>query len=71
MISLTQVGLHKWKLKFRYFTHYFSLAASFTDNDVVNFIQCGDEVYASSETTILNRIDPKTLETLERVIAEV
>lgn len=49
----------------RYFSYFFP--SHFTDNDLVNFVQCGDQVYASSETSILNRIDPETLETLEQV----
>lgn len=39
-----------------------------TDNDLVNFVQCGDEIYATSETAILTKVDPKTLDTLERVL---
>lgn len=49
----------------RYFSYFFP--HEITDNDSVNFLQSGDEVYASTETAILHKVDPKTLETQDRV----
>ncbi|XP_022246246.1 beta,beta-carotene 9',10'-oxygenase-like isoform X2 [Limulus polyphemus] len=39
----------------------------FTDNDLVNVVPYGDEIYAHTETPFIHRIDPNTLETLDRV----
>ncbi|XP_077165730.1 beta,beta-carotene 15,15'-dioxygenase isoform X2 [Paroedura picta] len=39
----------------------------FTDNCMINIIRNGDGYYASTEVNFLRRIDPQTLETLEKV----
>ncbi len=38
-----------------------------TDNCVVNFFPLGESFYACTETKYLRKVDPKTLETLEKV----
>jgi hypothetical protein len=37
------------------------------DNTNVNFYPLKDELYASTETNFIRKVDPETLETLERV----
>ncbi|KAG8172711.1 hypothetical protein JTE90_028669 [Oedothorax gibbosus] len=54
------------KTIFQRFTSLFSLD-EMTDNDLVNIIMFGDEAYASSETNCIWKIDPETLESLEKV----
>ncbi|XP_072938575.1 carotenoid isomerooxygenase-like [Epargyreus clarus] len=44
----------------------FSIADGLTDNTVVSVVPFGDEVYTLTEVPIIHRIDPVTLETLER-----
>ncbi|XP_069463202.1 beta,beta-carotene 15,15'-dioxygenase isoform X2 [Ambystoma mexicanum] len=39
----------------------------FTDNCLINIIKCGEDFYATTETNYIRKIDPKTLETLEKV----
>ncbi|KAG7259623.1 hypothetical protein CRUP_024553, partial [Coryphaenoides rupestris] len=39
----------------------------FTDNGASNFIRYGNEIFATSETNYIRKIDPVTLETLEKV----
>nr|XP_056718813.1 beta,beta-carotene 15,15'-dioxygenase [Euleptes europaea] len=39
----------------------------FTDNCLINIIRNGDDYYASSEVNFIRKIDPRTLETLEKV----
>ncbi|XP_039899994.1 beta,beta-carotene 15,15'-dioxygenase [Simochromis diagramma] len=39
----------------------------FTDNGTSNFIKYGNDYYATSETNYISKIDPVTLETLEKV----
>ncbi|XP_030612869.1 beta,beta-carotene 15,15'-dioxygenase [Archocentrus centrarchus] len=39
----------------------------FTDNGASNFIKYGNDYYATSETNYINKIDPVTLETQEKV----
>ncbi|XP_015788624.1 beta,beta-carotene 9',10'-oxygenase [Tetranychus urticae] len=41
---------------------YFSFK-QFTDNDSVSIYPVGDELYASTESTFLHKIDPKTIDT--------
>lgn len=43
---------------------YFSM--DFTDNALVNVMPVGDEVYAMTETPHMTRVDPASLETLEK-----
>ncbi|KAG8184808.1 hypothetical protein JTE90_001505 [Oedothorax gibbosus] len=54
------------KTIFQRFTSLFSLD-EMTDNDLVNVIMFGDEAYACSETNCIWKIDPETLESLEKV----
>ncbi|KAG8184810.1 hypothetical protein JTE90_001507 [Oedothorax gibbosus] len=54
------------KTIFQRFISLFSLD-ELTDNDLVNVIMFGDEAYASSETNCIWKIDPETLESLEKV----
>uniref|UniRef100_A0A914EDL0 Uncharacterized protein n=1 Tax=Acrobeloides nanus TaxID=290746 RepID=A0A914EDL0_9BILA len=49
----------------RYFNYLFS--NELTDNAVVNFMQCGDQVFATTELPVMTKIDLKTLETCEKV----
>uniref|UniRef100_A0A3Q3NIU8 Beta-carotene oxygenase 1 n=1 Tax=Mastacembelus armatus TaxID=205130 RepID=A0A3Q3NIU8_9TELE len=39
----------------------------FTDNGAGNFIKYGNDYYATSETNYIRKIDPETLETLDKV----
>lgn len=39
----------------------------FTDNCLINIIRCGEDFYATTETNYIRKIDPHTLETLEKV----
>ncbi|XP_033964910.1 beta,beta-carotene 15,15'-dioxygenase-like [Pseudochaenichthys georgianus] len=41
----------------------------FTDNGASNFIKYGNDFYATSETNYIRKIDPVTLETLDKVTA--
>uniref|UniRef100_A0A915IDB8 Uncharacterized protein n=1 Tax=Romanomermis culicivorax TaxID=13658 RepID=A0A915IDB8_ROMCU len=43
------------------------LPPKLTDNDVVNFVQFGDQVWAATETTLMHQIDPATLDTTKKV----
>ncbi|XP_076367898.1 carotenoid-cleaving dioxygenase, mitochondrial-like isoform X2 [Tachypleus tridentatus] len=38
-----------------------------TDNDLVNIVPYGDEIYVHTETPFIHRIDPNTLKILDRV----
>ncbi|XP_014673172.1 PREDICTED: beta,beta-carotene 15,15'-monooxygenase-like [Priapulus caudatus] len=51
------------------FCRYFSylIPFNFTDNDAINFLHCGDELYCTSETGIIHRVDPVNLNTYERI----
>ncbi|XP_061407032.1 carotenoid-cleaving dioxygenase, mitochondrial-like [Lethenteron reissneri] len=49
----------------RFFT-YFSPPAP-TDNDVVNYVEYKKDVYVSSETMHMRKVDPRTLDTKEKV----
>ena len=42
----------------------------FTDNDNVQYIPIGDEIYVATETGHIRRMDPVTLDTYERVELE-
>ncbi|XP_067396245.1 beta,beta-carotene 15,15'-dioxygenase isoform X2 [Emydura macquarii macquarii] len=39
----------------------------FTDNCLINIMKTGEDYYATSETNFIRKIDPHTLETLEKV----
>ncbi|GCC28427.1 hypothetical protein chiPu_0006857 [Chiloscyllium punctatum] len=47
-----------------YLTH---AIPDFTDNCLINIIKYGEDFFASSEVNYIRRIDPRTLETLEKV----
>uniref|UniRef100_A0A8C5N3V2 Beta-carotene oxygenase 1 n=1 Tax=Leptobrachium leishanense TaxID=445787 RepID=A0A8C5N3V2_9ANUR len=49
------------------FTYLSHVVPEFTDNCLINIINYGDDYYASSETNFIRKIDPLTLETLEKV----
>ncbi|KAL3208437.1 hypothetical protein MRX96_039130 [Rhipicephalus microplus] len=49
---------------FERLTSYFSMDS--TDNALVNVMPVGDEVYAMTETPYMTRVDPASLETLEK-----
>uniref|UniRef100_A0A0K0F3R1 Carotenoid isomerooxygenase (inferred by orthology to a D. melanogaster protein) n=1 Tax=Strongyloides venezuelensis TaxID=75913 RepID=A0A0K0F3R1_STRVS len=51
---------------FQRFFNFFSIEKS-TDNCLVNFLKCGDKVFATTETPYLREIDVNTLETGEKV----
>ncbi|CAK1549422.1 unnamed protein product [Leptosia nina] len=48
------------------FTSLFNPADNLTDNAVISIYPFGDEVYALTEVPLIFRIDPVTLETMER-----
>jgi carotenoid cleavage dioxygenase-like enzyme len=52
---------------FERFKTYFTLGDVFTDNDVVGFYELGDQVYATTDSPLIRRIDTDTLETFEKV----
>ncbi|GIY52954.1 beta,beta-carotene 9',10'-oxygenase [Caerostris extrusa] len=56
------------KTIFQRFASLFSLD-DLTDNDLVNIILYADEAYACSESNCIWRIDPDTLESLQKTIA--
>ncbi|XP_036893801.1 beta,beta-carotene 15,15'-dioxygenase isoform X2 [Sturnira hondurensis] len=49
---------------FSYLSH---TIPDFTDNCLINIIKCGQDFYATTETNYIRKIDPQTLETLEKV----
>ncbi|CAH2324534.1 beta,beta-carotene 15,15 -monooxygenase [Pelobates cultripes] len=49
------------------FTYLSHVVPEFTDNCLINIINYGNDYYASSETNFIRKIDPSTLETLEKV----
>ncbi|XP_060569819.1 carotenoid-cleaving dioxygenase, mitochondrial-like [Ruditapes philippinarum] len=51
---------------FQRFLSYFTVDEK-NDNTNVNFYPLKDELYASTETNFIRKVDPETLETLERV----
>lgn len=54
-------------LHFRAITFLNHTVPDFTDNGASNFIKYGNDYYAASETNYINKIDPETLETQEKV----
>uniref|UniRef100_A0A3Q4GSZ2 Beta-carotene oxygenase 1 n=1 Tax=Neolamprologus brichardi TaxID=32507 RepID=A0A3Q4GSZ2_NEOBR len=54
-------------LLFRAITFLNHTMPDFTDNGASNFIKYGNDYYATSETNYISKIDPVTLETLEKV----
>uniref|UniRef100_A0A4W3IN57 Beta-carotene oxygenase 1 n=1 Tax=Callorhinchus milii TaxID=7868 RepID=A0A4W3IN57_CALMI len=49
---------------FSYLSH---TIPDFTDNCLINIIRCGEDLYASTETNYIRKIDLETLETNEKV----
>ncbi|KAM6177464.1 beta,beta-carotene 15,15'-dioxygenase [Erethizon dorsatum] len=49
---------------FSYLSH---TIPDFTDNCLINIMRCGEDFYATTETNYMRRINPWTLETLEKV----
>ncbi|XP_062031824.1 beta,beta-carotene 15,15'-dioxygenase isoform X2 [Lepus europaeus] len=49
---------------FSYLSH---TIPDFTDNCLINIMKCGEDFYATSETNYIRKINPETLETLEKV----
>ncbi|XP_011521411.1 beta,beta-carotene 15,15'-dioxygenase isoform X1 [Homo sapiens] len=49
---------------FSYLSH---TIPDFTDNCLINIMKCGEDFYATSETNYIRKINPQTLETLEKV----
>lgn len=52
---------------FRAFSYLTHVIPDFTDNCLINIVKYGENYYASSEVNYIRRIDPRTLETLEKV----
>uniref|UniRef100_A0A3Q4GSY5 Beta-carotene oxygenase 1 n=1 Tax=Neolamprologus brichardi TaxID=32507 RepID=A0A3Q4GSY5_NEOBR len=55
-------------LLFRAITFLNHTMPDFTDNGASNFIKYGNDYYATSETNYISKIDPVTLETLEKYL---
>uniref|UniRef100_G1RI45 Beta-carotene oxygenase 1 n=1 Tax=Nomascus leucogenys TaxID=61853 RepID=G1RI45_NOMLE len=49
---------------FSYLSH---TIPDFTDNCLINIMKCGEDFYATSETNYIRKINPQTLDTLEKV----
>ncbi|XP_011354981.1 beta,beta-carotene 15,15'-dioxygenase [Pteropus vampyrus] len=49
---------------FSYLSH---TIPEFTDNCLINIMKCGEDFYATTETNYFRKINPQTLETLEKV----
>ncbi|XP_074144323.1 beta,beta-carotene 15,15'-dioxygenase isoform X2 [Sminthopsis crassicaudata] len=49
---------------FSYLSH---TIPDFTDNCLINIMKCGEDFYATTETNYIRKINPETLETLEKV----
>ncbi|XP_006004911.1 beta,beta-carotene 15,15'-dioxygenase [Latimeria chalumnae] len=49
---------------FSYLSH---TIPEFTDNCLINIMKCGEDYYAVTETNFIRKIDPKSLDTLEKV----
>ncbi|XP_044126150.1 beta,beta-carotene 15,15'-dioxygenase isoform X1 [Bufo gargarizans] len=49
------------------FTYLSHVVPEFTDNCLINIIRFGNDYYASSETNFIRKIDPQSLDTLEKV----
>lgn len=51
----------------RAFSYLSHTIPDFTDNCLINIMKCGEDFYATTETNYIRRINPLTLETLEKV----
>uniref|UniRef100_G1PR13 Beta-carotene oxygenase 1 n=1 Tax=Myotis lucifugus TaxID=59463 RepID=G1PR13_MYOLU len=49
------------------FTYLSHTIPDFTDNCLINFMKCGEDFYVTTETNYIRKINPHTLETLEKV----
>ncbi|TKR71949.1 hypothetical protein L596_019477 [Steinernema carpocapsae] len=51
------------------FQRFFSFfeEKKFTDNGLVNFVQCGDRIFATTETPFMTEVDLETVDTKERL----
>ncbi|XP_012503641.1 PREDICTED: beta,beta-carotene 15,15'-monooxygenase isoform X2 [Propithecus coquereli] len=56
--------LHHQRRAFSYLSH---TIPDFTDNCLINIMKCGEDFYATTETNYIRKINPQTLETLEKV----
>lgn len=52
----------------RAFSYLSHTIPEFTDNCLINIMKSGDDYYATSETNFIRKINPQTLETLEKVL---
>lgn len=51
----------------RAFSYLSHTIPDFTDNCLINIMRCGDDFYATTETNYIRKINPQTLETLDKV----
>lgn len=56
---------------FRAITFLNHTVPDFTDNGASNFIKYGNDIFATSETNYIRMIDPVTLETKDKVRANL
>lgn len=49
----------------------FTLRDNISDNTMISVYPLGDEYYTFTESAVMHRIDPKTLETLGKVGREI
>ncbi|WAR14403.1 RP65C-like protein [Mya arenaria] len=49
------------------FMSYFVDSAPLSDNNLISFFPCGDNLYANGESACVHRIDPNTLDVIKRV----
>ncbi|XP_052760427.1 retinal Mueller cells isomerohydrolase-like isoform X2 [Mya arenaria] len=52
---------------FQRFMSYFVDSAPLSDNNLISFFPCGDNLYANGESACVHRIDPNTLDVIKRV----
>ncbi|MBN3306303.1 BCDO1 dioxygenase, partial [Amia calva] len=48
------------------FSYFSNIIPDFTDNCLINIVKYGEDYYATTETNYFHRIDPYTLETLQK-----
>lgn len=58
---------HRFAFFPRAFTYLSHTIPDFTDNCLINFMKCGEDFYVTTETNYIRKINPQTLETLEKV----
>lgn len=64
--ALVSTALMKFPLG-RAFSYLSHTIPEFTDNCLINIMKAGDDFYATGETNFIRKINPQTLETLEKV----